>query len=432
MHDIDNTTGGSIRTVAFASLVGTAIEWYDFYIYGTAAALIFPRLFFPDFTPAAGTLASFATFGVAFLARPIGGVVFGHFGDRIGRKAMLVTTLLLMGGATFLVGLLPTYAQAGLLAPVLLAVLRFVQGFAVGGEWGGATLMAVEHAPPHRRNFYASWPQVGSPLGLILSTAAFGLFAQLPEAQFLSWGWRVPFLLSFLLILVGAFVRLRVMESPAFERMRERGLRARVPLWELLRGERVTLLVATGVVLGAYNYIVTTFTPSFLVGHLGVARSVPLVALMLGGLASATGALTLAAVADRIGRRTVALTVMGVTALLAFPFFWLVDTARPALICLAIAAWMFANGAYLGILGILLAEMFPVRLRYSGISLAYQVAGIVGGGLAPLLAAALLAWSGGATWPLAGYLLVVALVSWLAIYRGAPDETAAASEAGRA
>jgi len=233
--DHDTEQRASIRQVAFASFVGTAIEWYDFFIYGTAAALAFPRLFFPHFSPLAGTLASFATFGVAFLARPIGGIVFGHFGDRVGRKSMLVITLLLMGGATFLVGLLPTFEQVGIVAPIFLAVLRFVQGFAVGGEWGGATLMAVEHAPDESRNFYASWPQLGVPAGLVLSTAVFAAFSSLPDTQFFAWGWRVPFLLSFALIAVGLFIRLRVIESPAFSRVKELGVESRVPLLEVLR-----------------------------------------------------------------------------------------------------------------------------------------------------------------------------------------------------
>jgi MFS transporter, MHS family, shikimate and dehydroshikimate transport protein len=410
---------GTIRRVAFASFIGTAIEWYDFYIYGTAAALVFPRLFFPQFSPFAGTLASFATFGVAFVARPIGGVLFGHFGDRIGRKAMLVTTLLVMGAATFLVGLLPTYAQAGAAAPVLLAVLRFLQGFAVGGEWGGATLMAVEHAPAAHRHFYASWPQVGSPVGLILSTAAFAACAALPEAQFLAFGWRVPFLLSIALIAVGVFIRLRILESPAFLAVKERGEQSRVPIWEVLRDCRVEALLATLTVLVAYNYIITTFTPSYLVRYLGVPRSVPLIGLLVGGVSSATGALTLARLADRIGRRPVALGTIAVTLGLAFPFFQLIGTRDPVLIWLAMGAWMFANGAYLGILGMQLAEMFPVRLRYSGISLAYQVAGVIGGGLAPLTAAGLIEWSHGATWPLAIYQATVAVLSFVAVYGGA-------------
>jgi MFS transporter, MHS family, shikimate and dehydroshikimate transport protein len=212
----DERQRSPIGHVALASFIGTAIEWYDYFLYGTAAALVFNQLFFPQFAPLTGTLAAFATFAVGFFARPVGGVVFGHFGDRIGRKSMLVITLLIMGGATFLIGLLPTFDSVGVLAPILLVALRFLQGFAVGGEWGGAILMAVEHAPDESRNFYASWPQLGSPAGLILSTVAFTAFSSLSEEQFLAWGWRVPFLLSIVLIGVGLFIRLRIMESPTF------------------------------------------------------------------------------------------------------------------------------------------------------------------------------------------------------------------------
>jgi MHS family shikimate/dehydroshikimate transporter-like MFS transporter len=412
------THGNAIRKVAFASFIGTTIEWYDFYIYGTAAALAFPRLFFPQFSVFAGTLASFATFGVAFIARPIGGIVFGHFGDRIGRKAMLVTTLVLMGSATFLVGVLPTYQRAGVAAPVLLAVLRFLQGFAVGGEWGGATLMSIEHAPFSRRHFYASWPQVGAPAGLILSTAAFSAFSTLPDPQFFAWGWRVPFLLSFALIVVGVMIRLSILESPVFLRLKSRREEARVPIREVLRDYRWNVLLATGIVLVAYNYIITTFTPAYLVRYLGVPRSVPLIGLVLGGAMCAVGALTLALLADRVGRKVVALSTVTFTLCFAFPFFWLVNTRVSGLIWLAMSAWMFANGAFLGILGISLADMFPVRLRYSGISLAYQVAGILGGGLAPLIATSLVEWSHGATWPLATFLVIVAAISWIAIQLG--------------
>jgi MFS transporter, MHS family, shikimate and dehydroshikimate transport protein len=261
----------SIRRVAFASFVGTAVEWYDFFVYGTAAALVFPKLFFPGYSPLAGTLASFATFGVGFLARPIGGAVFGHLGDRIGRKSTLVITLLLMGAATFLIGLLPTFAQIGVMAPILLVALRFAQGFAVGGEWGGAILMTFEHAPEKSRNFYTSWPQLGVPAGLLLSTAVFALFSSLPEEQFFAWGWRVAFLLSIALIGVGLFVRLRVTESPAFSRVK--GAQSNAPVLEVLGDYRVELILAVGVSLVSISafQIATTFSLSYLTGQLGVS-----------------------------------------------------------------------------------------------------------------------------------------------------------------
>ena len=408
----------SIRQVAFASFVGTAVEWYDFFLYGTAAALVFNRLFFPNVDPITGTLASFATFGVGFFARPLGGMVFGHFGDRIGRKSMLVITLLMMGGATFLIGLLPTFDSAGLLAPVLLVVLRFVQGFAVGGEWGGATLMAVEHAPEESRNFYASWPQMGAPAGLVLSTAVFTAFSTLPDEAFFAWGWRVPFLLSIVLIGVGLFIRLRVLESPAFARVKEVGAESRAPLIEVLKRYPVATLISIGVVLvniGGY-YIVITFTLAYATEQLGVARNVTLIGLLLAGLAEIAGILIFAYLADRVGRRRVAMWSAAFVAVLAYPYFSLVDTAVPGLIWLAMGVWTFTAGALYGITGVLIAHLFEARVRYSGISLGYQGAGVVGGALAPLIATALVRLAGGSSWLVATYLFIVSLVSVLSVY----------------
>jgi len=408
----------SIRQVAFASFIGTAIEWYDFFLYGTAAALVFNRLFFPELAPLTGTLASFATFGVGFFARPVGGVVFGHFGDRVGRKSMLVITLLVMGGATFLIGLLPTFETAGLLAPILLVILRFLQGFAVGGEWGGATLMAVEHAPEESRNFYASWPQMGAPAGLVLSTAVFTVFSSLPDERFFAWGWRVPFLLSIVLIGVGLFIRLRVLESPAFSRVKELGTESRVPLLDVLRNYPVAALLAIGVVLvniGGY-YIVITFTLSYVTEQLGVARNVPLIGLLLAGSAEIAGILLFAYVADRVGRRPVALWSAAFVFLLAYPFFWLVNTGVAPLIWTAMSLWTFAAGALYGITGVFIAEFFEARVRYSGISFGYQMAGMLGGALAPIIATALIQWVGGASWPVATYLAANSLVSLVAVF----------------
>jgi MHS family shikimate/dehydroshikimate transporter-like MFS transporter len=407
-----------IRQVAFASFIGTAIEWYDFFLYGTTAALVFPKLFFPAFSPPAATLASFATFGVAFFARPIGGVVFGHFGDRIGRKSMLVITLLLMGGATFLIGLVPTFEQVGSLAPVLLVVLRFLQGFALGGEWGGATLMVVEHAPEKSRNFYASWPQTGAPVGSILSTAVFAVFSSLPDDQFFSWGWRVPFLLSIILIAVGFFIRLRVLESPVFLRTKELGFESKTPLIEVLRDYHVAAALAVGATLIVINgfYIVTTFTLAYGTGQLGVSRSVLLAGVMLGGVAEVVGIVVFARVADRLGKRPVAIWSAACIFLLSYPFFWLVDTGVAVLICLAMSVWLFVCGALYGILGVFIAELFPVQLRYSGISFGYQVASMLGGSLTPIVAIALVRWADGASWSVATYMAVNALISFVSVY----------------
>jgi MFS transporter, MHS family, shikimate and dehydroshikimate transport protein len=406
-----------IRQVAFASFIGTAVEWYDFFVYGTAAALVFPKLFFPRFDPLAGTLASFATFGVGFFARPIGGAVFGHLGDRIGRKSMLVTTLLLMGGATFLIGLLPTFEQIGVMAPILLVTLRFAQGIAVGGEWGGATLMAFEHAPEEHRNFYASWPQLGVPAGLILSTGVFAAFSSLPETQFFAWGWRVAFLLSIALIVVGVVIRLRVAESPVFSRVKERGVGSKAPLLEVLRDHRLALVLAIGVVFVSISgfYIVTTFSLSYLTKQLGVPRSVALVGNVLFSVSEAVSILIFARLADRVGKHRVAIWSAVFIVLFSYPFFWLLSTRAPALIWLAMCVQAFIGSALYGITGAILAELFIARVRCSGISLGYQIAGMLGGAPAPIIATYLIHWSGGATWSVATYLAASSLITLVAV-----------------
>jgi MFS transporter, MHS family, shikimate and dehydroshikimate transport protein len=406
-----------IRQVAFASFIGTAVEWYDFFVYGTAAALVFPKLFFPRFDPLAGTLASFATFGVGFFARPIGGAVFGHLGDRIGRKSMLVTTLLLMGGATFLIGLLPTFEQIGVMAPILLVTLRFAQGIAVGGEWGGATLMAFEHAPEEHRNFYASWPQLGVPAGLILSTGVFAAFSSLPETQFFAWGWRVAFLLSIALIVVGVVIRLRVAESPVFSRVKERGVGSKAPLLEVLRDHRLALVLAIGVVFVSISgfYIVTTFSLSYLTKQLGVPRSVALVGNVLFSVSEAVSILIFARLADRVGKHRVAIWSAAFIVLFSYPFFWLLSTRAPALIWLAMCVQAFIGSALYGLTGAILAELFIARVRCSGISLGYQIAGMLGGAPAPIIATYLIHWSGGATWSVATYLAASSLITLVAV-----------------
>jgi MHS family shikimate/dehydroshikimate transporter-like MFS transporter len=408
--------GTSIRRVAYASFIGTSIEWYDFNLYATAAALIFPKLFFPQFSQLAGMLASFATFGVGMVARPLGGVVFGHFGDRIGRKSMLVLTLLLMGGATFLLGLLPTFEEIGVLAPTFLVLLRFLQGFAVGGEWGGAMLMAVEHAPAESRNFYASWPQQGVPVGLVGSTVMFGAFSSLTGEHFLKWGWRVPFLFSIVLIGVGLFIRMRVLESPAFEKVRERRAEAKLPLWELFRRYPATTILATGVPLSGITgfYVSNIFTLSYITGRFGVARDVPLIGLLLSSVAYFIGILTFARLADRIGTQAVAICGAGCAVLICYPFFWLVDTGQSVLIWLAMSAFSFAAAALYSITGVLLAELFETRVRYSGISFGYQMAGLLAAP-APLICTALVHWAGGASWPVATYLAAAAFITFIAV-----------------
>ena len=414
----DTPKSSSIRQVAFASFIGTAIDWYDFYLYGTTAALVFPRLFFPQLSPLAATLASFATFGVAFIARPVGGILFGHFGDRVGRKSMLVITLTLMGGATFLIGLVPTFNQIGYVAPVLLVLLRFLQGLAVGGEWGGATLMVVEHAPEKTRYFYAAWPQTGAAIGGLLSTGIFAAFSTLPNEQFFAWGWRVPFLLSVLLIAVGLFIRLRIMESPVFARIRNLGVESRAPMIEVLRDHPMAILLATGVTFAVFveTYVVSTYVPSYVTAQLGVSRGVILTGLILGWIGSFCGMVVAGLVAVRVGTRPVALAGAFVTTLTAFPFFWLIDTRSAVIIWIAMSICFIGVAALYAVAGALTAELFPARLRYSGISFAQQMAGLPGGAFTPIIATSLVNWSGGKSWPVAAYLAAAALVSFAAVW----------------
>src|SRR5438093_2554033 len=286
-------------------MIGTTIEWYDFFLYGTAAALAFNRLYFPTFDPLAGTLAAFGTYTVGFVARPIGGIVIGHYGDRIGRKSMLVLTLIIMGVSTFGIGLLPTYAQIGPWAAVGLVALRLAQGFGVGGEWGGAVLMAVEHAPAGARGFYGSWPQIGVPAGLLLSTAVFSLVSTLPEAQLLAWGWRVPFLLSLILVGVGLFIRLRIQETPAFSRIKEPGREAHLPLPDAVRAHPRNILLAMGARMAenGFFYIYSVFVLVYVTEQLGLPRSTILNGVLLATACELVSIPALAALSDRLGRR---------------------------------------------------------------------------------------------------------------------------------
>jgi metabolite-proton symporter len=407
----------SVRLVALASFIGTTIEWYDFFLYNTAAALVFNRLFFPSLDPLTGTLAAFGTYTVGFVARPLGGVVMGHYGDRVGRKSMLVLTLMLMGIATFLIGLIPSYDTIGIWAPIALVVLRVVQGFGVGGEWGGAVLMAVEHAPPGRRGFYGSWPQIGVPAGLVLSTAVFSLFASLPDAQFITWGWRVPFLLSIGLVAVGLLIRVRILETPAFERVKQQKSEARMPVIEVLTKYPGEVLVAAGARVAENGgfYIFSAFTLVYATQHASIPRDTVLTGILIASTFELAAIPFFGGLSDRLGRRPVYLFGAVVTALIGYPLFWAFDQGSTALIWLGlIAAFVLGHAAMYGPQGAFLSELFGTRVRYSGASLGAQLASVVAGGAAPLVATGLLR-EGYGRGAIAIYLAIMALVTIVAV-----------------
>jgi metabolite-proton symporter len=405
------------RRVALASAVGTTIEWYDFFIYGTAAALVFGPQFFSSTSPLAGTLAAFATFAVGFVARPLGGIVMGHFGDRIGRKSMLVWSLMLMGAATFGIGLLPTYAQIGAWAPLLLVLLRFAQGFALGGEWAGAVLMSVEHAPQSRRGLFGSFVALGLPLGIILSNLVFLLVTSVAtEAQFTGWAWRIPFLASAAMVAVGLFVRLRVEESPLFAELRRAGTERRLPLVDVMRRNARTVILATGsyVGIGGLGYLVIVYFVSYANRVLGLPLPTVLGLVLGAAVVLAASIVAFGTWSDRLGRRRV--MGWGCAALVAwsFVFFPLADTGSVPAIALSLVVMMTLQGAYLGPQPAVFAELFDTGVRYSGASLSLQLGTILGGGLAPFVATALHGVAG-ASWPVTVYAVGLAATSLLCV-----------------
>jgi metabolite-proton symporter len=383
---------GHLRKVVLASLIGTTIEWYDFFLYGSAAALVFNKLFFPEFEPLTGTLLAFATYALGFVARPIGGIVFGHFGDRVGRKRLLMLSLVLMGVATTLIGLLPTYARIGAWAPVLLVALRLVQGFAVGGEWGGAVLLAAEHGDARRRGFWASWPQAGVPAGNLLAAGVLAILAaRLSDAEFLAWGWRVPFLLSAVLVAIGWWIRTSVAESRTFERERAGEAPPKVPALEVLRERPRGLLTGAGLRLGENisYYIITTFSITYMIeaGHLSKAQALD--AILIGAAVHFFAIPALGRLSDRIGRRPVyAAGGLGMAAF-GFLFFRMLGSGDMVQVVAAIVVALVLHGAMYGPQAAFIAELFPTRIRYSGASIAYQLTSIVAGSLAPIIAVAL-------------------------------------------
>jgi MHS family shikimate/dehydroshikimate transporter-like MFS transporter len=404
--------------IVAASAFGTIVEWYDFFIYGTAAALVFGRLFFPTSNATVSTLAALSVYAVGYVARPLGGILFGHFGDRVGRKSMLVLSMLLMGFGTLLVGVLPTYEQIGILAPALLILLRLLQAVGLGGEWGGAVLLVCESAPARRRGLFGSFVQLGNPIGRMVATAVFALTTRLPEGDFLSWGWRIPFLASALLVGVGLVIRFQISETPEFQKLKDSKRTSRMPVLEALIQFRRETLTAVGLKITevAWVGILTVFAVTYLTQQLGMQRSVVLDAVSLATLAELFVMPFSGWLSDRVGRRTIYLAGTAFGILLAFPIFWLFETRDTTIVTLAIVAGIvLCQGIVFALHASFMPELFGTNVRYSGISLGFQLGAAIGGGLTPVIATAIVAWSGGATWPVSLMLVVLGLITFFAV-----------------
>jgi MHS family shikimate/dehydroshikimate transporter-like MFS transporter len=408
----------SIWRVATAAFVGTLVEWYDYYIYGTAAALIFSGQFFPDVDPTTALIASFATFGVGFLARPLGGLFAGHYGDRIGRKSMLIFTLSLMGVSTVLIGLLPSYAQIGIWAPILLVVLRLAQGFGVGGEWGGAAVMVVEYAPVKRRGFFGGLPQAGNVGGLVLATGIFAIVSLLPDEDLHAWGWRIPFLFSAVLILVGLYIRSKVQETPSFRTAENDNATHKLPMAAAFRDYKREILLAIGAAATVFSgsYLAITYVVSYATHSVGMKSSTVLTGITIAASVAffcwpASGWLS-----DKVGRRPMMLSGAVLILALAFPFFWLVNTGSTGLTWIAIVAlYGVAVGLIAGVLPSFFSELFDTRVRYTGVSIAYQAPAVLVGGFTPMIATWLVAQAGGQTWSVSLYISVIAAASFICL-----------------
>ncbi|HEY7416744.1 MAG TPA: MFS transporter [Ktedonobacteraceae bacterium] len=401
-----------------ASTLGTAIEWYDFFLYGTVSALVFPALFFPKSSPLAGLILAFTTNLVGFVARPIGGAIFGHLGDRVGRKSTLIATLLLMGISTFLIGFMPGYTSIGVAAPLLVSLLRFCQGLGVGGEWGGSVLLALEYGHQRNRGFWASWPQMGVPIGLVLSAAAVAIFAAISGSQFGAWGWRIPFFLSALLIVVCLYIRIRILETPLFSKIKEEKKEAKFPVGEVIARNWPQILLTAGArfVEQAPFYLFTTFVVAYGTKTLGMGEQVILAGTYIAAIVELFTIPLFSSLSDRFSRKRWYLIGCVIMVVFAFPYFLLLNTKSPVLVIISIVislalchAWVYGPQAAL------ISENFGTKLRYSGASLGYQLAAPFAGGLAPIIAAALLAWMHTSTL-ISVYIVLLGIISFISVF----------------
>ena len=404
------------RKAAAAALIGTAIEWYDYFLYGTAAALVFPALFFPHVNVYIGTLEAFASFFLGFAARPIGGAIFGHFGDKIGRKKTLVITLLLMGISSTVIGLLPTYNAIGALAPFLLIILRILQGIGVGGEWGGSVLLSMESGRKDRKGFMTSWPQLGVAVGVILSSGAVSLFISLTGDSFNTWGWRIPFILSLALVALGLFIRLRVEETPVFKKALEKRQLDKAPVLTVIKThpKEIILSAFSRMAEQAPFYIFISFILAYGSNDVGINRQFLVNGTLVASLLSLFSVPFFGYLSDKIGRKKMYMIGAVVTLIYAFPYFGMVNTAIPAVVFIAIVISLIPHDMLYGPQAALIAENFPTKLRYSGSSLGYQLASVIAGGPAPLIATYLLHTFGSA-YAVSGYIVFNCIVTMIAV-----------------
>lgn len=416
MQQLDKKT---TYRVLIASLVGSSIEWFDYFLYGTMAALVFNQLFFVNEDPTVGLLLAYASFALSFFIRPFGGIIFSHIGDRIGRKKTLVLTLSLMGAATFAMGILPTYQAIGVAAPIILITLRLIQGLGIGGEWGGALLLATEYAPAERRGFFGSIPQMGVTIGMVMGTLALWLMSLLPEQQFMTWGWRVPFIFSALLVVFGLWIRKGIDETPEFKEVQQKGEIPKLPIVDTLRyyWKEVLITIGAKVVETAPFYIFSTFIVSYATSTLGFSRSAVLGAVMVSTVITTILIPIMGSLSDRVGRKK--MYIVGTLAMMAFafPYFWMIHQGSVLMLVLATIIGLGIIWAPItAVLGTMFSEIFDAKVRYTGVSLGYQIGAAVAGGTAPLVATALLASFDNSYIPVALYIMFTAVVSLVAIW----------------